>query len=370
MDTKEIEKILSQAYQKSNLKWLKERTIYITLHGSHAYGTNIETSDMDFRGIVIPPKEYIYGFAENGFEQAEFKDPDFTLFDIRKFVKLAMAFNPNAVEILFTDPSSYIFSSDHMLPLLEIRDKFISKRVKYTMSGYAASQLNRIKLHRRYILNPPKAPPERKEFGLPDNRTLLPENQMQEIEAEVQKKLDEWNFTYEGIDPALLLDIKNKMHDVLIELKINTDDYHIYAARHLGLNDNLLEAFRKERQYRTAKKEWQHYQEWQKNRNKVRYEMERRFHYDLKFGLHLVRLLKMCLEVLETGKLIVKRPDAEELIAIRQGAWSFDELIEWSDKQSQLIEEAFLTTELPYEPDRKAINQTCIQIVERMLSSD
>lgn len=32
---------------------LKERIIFLTLGGSHAYGTNIETSDIDVRGCAL-----------------------------------------------------------------------------------------------------------------------------------------------------------------------------------------------------------------------------------------------------------------------------------------------------------------------------
>ena len=32
-----------------------ENTILFILGGSHLYGTNIEGSDLDFRGVAIPP---------------------------------------------------------------------------------------------------------------------------------------------------------------------------------------------------------------------------------------------------------------------------------------------------------------------------
>ena len=53
-----------------NLNWLVPNTIYITLHGSQAYGLNNELSDVDVKGIVIPPKE-IENNLFHRFEQAE-----------------------------------------------------------------------------------------------------------------------------------------------------------------------------------------------------------------------------------------------------------------------------------------------------------
>jgi hypothetical protein len=50
---------------KGNLKWLPARTIYLTRHGSHAYGTSLPTSDLDIRGIAIAPIHYYLGVSED-----------------------------------------------------------------------------------------------------------------------------------------------------------------------------------------------------------------------------------------------------------------------------------------------------------------
>ena len=51
--------------------------------------------------------------------------------------------------------------------------------------------------------------------------------------------------------------------------------------------------------------------------------------YDTKHGAHLVRLLRMGREIVETGSVHVWRGDrdADELLAIRAGAWSYDRLM-------------------------------------------
>lgn len=72
-----------------NPSWLPDRTIYVTRHGSHAYGTQILSSDVDFRGIAIAPMHYYLGFA-NRFEQSVQNKPiDLTIFELQKFMKLA-----------------------------------------------------------------------------------------------------------------------------------------------------------------------------------------------------------------------------------------------------------------------------------------
>jgi predicted nucleotidyltransferase len=354
---------INTVFSKSSLSWIKNKTIYLTMHGSRAYGTNRPDSDIDIRGICISPIEYYLGVLDR-FEQFESKDPyDLVIFDIRKFIKLSLDFNPNAIELLFTDPSDHLFVAPAMQKLFDIRDKFISKKAKFTQSGYATSQLRRIQTHRKWIQNPPKKNPERKDFGLPDH-ALIPRHQLLEIEAAIQKKIQEWHVDTTGLPNDIAIGIKNSMYEILVDLKINTDEYDIYAAKTLGLNDNLMESFKKERQYKSAKREWNNYQNWKNTRNEERAVLEAKYGYDSKFALHLVRLYKQCREVLETGNLIIKRQDANELIAIKNGAWTFEQLIEWAETQERELNELYERSTIPREPDRNAVNKVCIEIIK------
>lgn len=367
MKTKYKDKELDLSFiNKSNLDWLYDRTIYLTVHGSHAYGCNTPDSDIDLRGIAVPTKKYFFGYQDN-FEQAQFNEVDCTIFDIRKFVKLAADFNPNAVEILFTDPEEQLIFKDPFKKLFEIKNKFISKKAKFTMSGYAISQLRRIHRHRRWLLNPMKEPPKRTDYGLPEHGSLIPHHQLLEIEAAINKKLDEWNFDTTGLDNDTSIWLKNKLFDLLKDLKINTDEYDIYAARSLGLNDNLTEAFKKERKYKSAKREWDNYQHWKKTRNPERAKLEEKYGYDVKHASHLFRLFKQCEEVLLYGVVRVKRPDAEQILAIKNGAWTYEQIIEFAEEQDKYMDELYKKSTIPREPDRKAINDVCIEIVEAML---
>src|SRR3990167_9060451 len=81
---------------RGNLEWLPERTVLLTIHGSRAYGLATETSDVDIKGIAVPPKEYFHGFLRRS-DQAESKNPDMTIYDVRKFFQLAA----DCTQILF-----------------------------------------------------------------------------------------------------------------------------------------------------------------------------------------------------------------------------------------------------------------------------
>lgn len=352
-----------------NLDWLQTNTIYLSIHGSHAYGTNIETSDVDVRGVAIAPKEYYLGGYKN-FEQAQQNEPDITIFELKKFVKLASACNPNVLEVLYTDEEDHLIKTNLGRKLLDIRDSFLCKKVKDTFFGYSFSQLKRIQLHKRYLLHPIEIKPERKDFGLPEKKEL-PKDQFDAANALIESKLNRWRLNkIENLDYAEREEVKNEVFDIICEViacnytEIEKELYN-RAGFSVGFNSNFIEYMAKEKEYSIKLKEWHNYQEWKKNRNPVRAAMEAEFGLDLKHALHLTRLLLMCEEILETGKVIVKRPDYEYLLDIRRGKYSYDEILEFAKKQEERIRKAFNNTKLPEQPNIKLIEKTCVELIEQ-----
>lgn len=352
-----------------HMSWVPNRTVLLVRHGSHAYGTNVETSDEDFKGIAIPPKEYFLGSLLK-FEQAELNNPDAVIYDMRKFFKLASDCNPNIIEVLFAEPEDHILVDPIGEEIINHRREFLSKKIKHTFLGYSVSQLKRIKTHKKWIMNPPKSPPTRKELGLPE-RTLIPKDQLAAAAASVQKELDRFNFDFmENMSESSKIEIKGIISDMMGELKITSDTHWESAARKVGLSDNLIEIMQKEREYNLKKREWDQYMSWKKNRNPARAKLEEDFAYDTKHAYHLVRLIRMCREVLTTGEVIVKRPDREELLAIRNGAWSYDKLIEFAESEDDALNELYKTTDiLPKIPNKHKLDKLCIKLVEKSLSS-
>ena len=351
-----------------NLEWLRERTIYLTQHGSRCYGTSTPASDLDVRGIAIAPKEYYLGMTNN-FEQATSKEPDLVIFELRKFLKLASECNPNALEIIFTDNQDHFYVSRIGKLLLDNRDLFLSKRVKFTFQGYANAQMKRILTHRRWLLNPIDHQPTRVEFGLPE-RTVIPSDQIMAANAAIKKRIDEWNWhEMENLTPAFRQEIQDEFYRRLTEItnwSIEDIEGKVWnsAVNSLGFSSNFIEFLDKERLYTNRLRDWQHYQDWKKNRNPARAEMEAKWGFDLKHAMHLTRLSRCCKELLTDGKLIVRRPDAEELLAIRNGAWSFEMLMEWFDKQTKEIDALYASAPLPNTPDFKKISELSVRLVE------
>jgi hypothetical protein len=115
--------------------------IYRCVVGSQAYGLNREGSDVDRRGIYLPPAEFewsIYGVPE----QLENPQTQECYWELKKFLVLALKANPNILECLFTPIVEH--SSEIADVLLAKRHIFLSKLVYQTYNGYVMSQFKRL----------------------------------------------------------------------------------------------------------------------------------------------------------------------------------------------------------------------------------
>ena len=80
---------------------LYERVIYRCVIGSQAYGLAGEGSDIDRRGIYLPPADLhwsLYGVPE----QLENDETQEAYWELQKFLVLALKANPNVLECLYT----------------------------------------------------------------------------------------------------------------------------------------------------------------------------------------------------------------------------------------------------------------------------
>lgn len=91
--------------------------------------------------------------------------------------------------------------------------------------------------------------------------------------------------------------------------------------------------------------------------------LKQRYGYDPKNAAHLIRLLTMCAETLETGKIQVKRPDAGLLIDIKKGRFSLDDIYTMVKRLKERNDEALAHTTLPKTPNYKRANELLIEIM-------
>lgn len=101
---------------------------------------------------------------------------------------------------------------------------------------------------------------------------------------------------------------------------------------------------------------------------KKRKDLVEKYGYDCKNAAHLIRLLRMGVEFLSEGVLYVQRThDASELLEIKQGEWSLEQVQREADKWFGLIEVAYVNSKLPNNPDIKAINSLCVDVIKTTL---
>lgn len=335
--------------------------IFECLHGSHAYGMATPESDRDYKGVAIAPIEYYIGFNSR-FEQLEQRHPDDrVIYDIRKFFKLAADCNPNMVDVLYCDDDLIVKITPLGEKLREIRDMFISKKARFTFLGYAFAQLKRIRTHRHWLLNPPKKQPERSDFDLPEQKLLSDDHMgayLALLSTLLRDSLEEAKLSQETLD-----ELRNVNTVGLLQRPGLDETVWAQSQKLTGASDNFMEALHKEKQYKAAMDNWRSYQNWKKNRNTKRAAMEAEFGYDLKHSAHLIRLCRMGEEILSGKGVHVKRDDAEELLAIRNGAWSYERVEEYAEGMDRKMDELYKTSPLPKAPDRAKLDEICMELI-------
>lgn len=90
--------------------------------------------------------------------------------------------------------------------------------------------------------------------------------------------------------------------------------------------------------------------------------------YDTKNAAHLIRLLRMGIEFLRDGELNVQRYDATELLAIKHGEWPLERVKSEAERLFRRAEEVCDRSTLPVRPDRDAINELCVEIVQMSMN--
>lgn len=137
-------------------EWIIDNLVIGWLSGSFLYGTNTETSDKDYIGVVMPPISAKLGFQK--FEEIELStkkssvdrkntkdDIDIKLYSFDKFVSLAMGCNPNIIELLFAPERCICYSTDLGRELMAHNTKFLNMRIAHSLAGYSFAQMKTLK---------------------------------------------------------------------------------------------------------------------------------------------------------------------------------------------------------------------------------
>lgn len=317
-------------------KHLENRIILLGLGGSYSYGTNVETSDLDVRGIALNTKAEI--LTNERFEQFENKQTDTTIYGFNKIIKLLSNCNPNTIELLGLNLEHYLYVSSIGYELLDNSHLFLSKKAAQAFGGYATSQLRRLnnkavrtvdQEHREnHILN-----------SIYNAAESFPEKYFEYPEDSIKLYLDD--SIQEDMDKEIFMDV-NLKHYPLRDYKAMWSEMNSVVKDYAKLG----------------------------KRNKQAIE-----HQKLgKHMMHLVRLYYMCFDILENEKIITYREKEHDLLMSICGGKYLDsnnqpipEFFEIVDALDKRLEYDKKNTSLPERPNYDKINEFVMSVNERVV---
>jgi len=144
MNINEVIKLSEYNFLRKN-EHLGNNLLFVVFGGSHAYGTNVETSDIDIRGIATNSIDELLGIKE--WEQYTDEYTDSTIYGFNKMIKLLINVNPNVIEMLGCKPEHYTLLSPAGKLLLDKKNLFLSQKAVYSFREYSNAQRQIGKCH-------------------------------------------------------------------------------------------------------------------------------------------------------------------------------------------------------------------------------
>ena len=308
---------------------LKDSICLLTLGGSYAYGTNIESSDIDIRGIAVNSRENI--LLRKDFEQVVDKETDTVIYSFDKILKLLANCNPNTIEMLGCKKEHYITNEIGDL-ILKNKEIFLSKKAIYTFGGYANAQLRRLQ-------------------NAVARDSYSQDERLNHIFGTISHMIPELNSRYSFGESNLNIYIDkadiNSDYENEIYFDVNLQHYPIR-----DFNGFISEMSNVVKQYDKLGK-----------RNTKKDDLHLNKHM-----MHLVRLYLMCFDILELHEINTYREkDKDLLMDIRNGKFLHNGVIdkEFFDLIDELENKLNILSKkstLPDSPDYKKINELQITI--------
>ena len=387
--------------KKELLKLISEKSpgskpLYLVVRGSHAYGTNIETSDTDYAGVFIQSEEDILG--NKYVEQINDDKNDIIIYEIRRFLELLGSNNPTVLELLNTPEDCVIYKDPIFDLVLNDREKFISKVCAKSLGGYAKQQISKAKGQNKKQ-NWEKDKVTRKEVldfvYVIEGEKSIPWKVWNEDKKYEEKFIgvvnvpnarDIYAVYYDFIARNMFSEnISEKTRIILIKLQKESGQPMGFGYKGLvktgeGINSAESNQLRlssipkgetpicvvtyNKDGYSQHCKDYLSYQEWLENKNEARW-VDVKSHgqkIDGKNMMHCKRLMEMAKEIGEGKGIIVRRPNAEELISIRKGEVDLQTLIDSVEVEIKEVDRIFEESNLPEKVDEKFINKMIVEI--------
>ena len=128
--------------------------LYEYVRGSHAYGLNIETSDIDTGGVFVLDKHDFYGLPCFQVDQVNDKKGDTVWYELTKYISLLCKGNPTMLESLFVDDKFIKYIDPLFSQIRNNRELFITQNCFNAFFGYATQQIKKARGLNKKIVNP------------------------------------------------------------------------------------------------------------------------------------------------------------------------------------------------------------------------
>lgn len=358
--------------KKEELKINGHTIIYKVKVGSHAYGTNVEGSDEDIKGIFIQSPESV---LEDGYLPQIDVSKDEVYYEIGRFVDLVVGGNPTMLEVLYAPEDTILYWSEEMIDLIAYRYELITKQLRWSFGGYAIDQIK-------------KAAGLDKKMNWEDERKVRKNvldfcyitEVVDVIEGyhpggsfPIKEFLDYYNINQEQLG-LTAIDHFRYCYNVFLDFDQQYDYKGIVSDLDKS-NDVSLSSIPKGQErigimyfnkdgYSVHCKEYASYEQWLRERNTQRY-IDVEGHgqrIDGKNMLHCIRLLETVTEIAENKGLNVRRPNAEYLISIRKGKVSLEEIIKSAQEKIDNLDQLFKNSNLPEKADKEFFKDLVIKI--------
>ena len=370
--------------------------LYLVIRGSHAYGTNLPSSDTDYSGVFVQNLDSILGMSY--VDQINDDKNDIVIYELRRFLELLAKNNPTVLELLNTPEDCVVYKHPLFDKILQNKDNLLTKICANSFGGYAKEQISKAKGQNKkqnwerdkvsrkevldfvYVIEGEKSIPwkvwnedfqyDEKFIGIvnvPNARDIyavyfdeiahmcfsesVPEN-VRESAKYLRKESElSMGFGYKGLvktgegatsaeSNQLRLSSIPKGETPICIITYNKDGYTQHC------ND------------------YKSYQTWLEQRNEQRW-VDVESHgqkIDGKNMMHCRRLMDMAREIAEGKGIIVRRPNAQELIDIRQGKVDLQTLIDHVESEIKEIDLLYKNSTLPEKVDMNLVEQILIDI--------
>lgn len=331
--------------------------LFEVVSGSQAYGLATPESDVDIKGVFYLPKDLFY--AGDYVEQVNNPTNDVVYYELGKYIELLVKNNPNILEMMCT-PAQHILYKHPLMELIR-PELFLSKLAKEAFAGYAMTQIKKAKGLNKKFNNPVD---EKRLtvldfcYILQDGKTITAENWLQANSfrnehcglAKLNHTKGVYTLYYDeqaGYKGIVKDELSNDVSCSSIEKGAKPEAYLFFSKE----------------AYSSHCKKYAEYWSWVEKRNESRYKgnQEHGKGYDAKNMMHTIRLLQQVKELFVTGKLSVERLNREELLTIKRGERSYEELLQYAEQLMLEIDNTCEESMLQEAPDEEKVKRILVE---------